>query len=228
MAHLIGNIFGNLKGKIGNFSARTINGRTIICARLSHFKTSNSLKSVETRQRFAVTIAFASNVFSLPTLKEIWKPKKKSKMSIFNIIFKSNLYLSSKDAPTLNNIITPAGFNPPVLMIDIFAGNLIGSLAGLKSVKTITMEEASVSINAVICFLNPKLETDPFYKIISLSKEIADFNFGKQYDFEIELNSLDAEQITKYNQKIIYLAVATKTSNGRVVQYSETYSKIFN
>jgi hypothetical protein len=226
MAILRGGILGNFSGKIGGFNARIVNGTTILCARPKHQKVSNSPKSIENRQKFAVTIAFAKIVSSLPALHEIWMLNKGSKGSVFNSIFKHNLYLSSTKAPTLNNIITPEGFESPVLMVEIFAGKLIGSLDKLDSVALISPEETNLSINAVIALTDPKDDNDPFNKVIPISKEVAGFEFNKQCDFEIDLSIVDASLIKKYNQKIIYLAVATKTTNGKVIQYSRSYSKL--
>lgn len=82
-----------------------------------------------------------------------------------------------------------------------------------------------MSINAVVSLSGPKEEGEPFYQLISLSKEIAEFDFSKQYDFEFGLNPVQADIVSKYNQKIIYLAVATKTEYKEIIKYSKSYSK---
>ena len=228
MARASGGVLGNFKGKLGKVAARIVEGDTILSARPASFKASNSPKLVETRQKFTVTVAFASNVASLQTLHDIWQLNRGPKMSAFNTITKQNFVLSSTQAPTLNNIITPGGFGSPVTAAAIAAGKLTGTLAAINSVAILSANETNLSINAIVCLSDPKATGDPFYKLIPLSKEVAGFNFSQQYNLEIDLNVVDAPEIAKYNQKFIYLAVATKSADGQVVQYSRSYSLISN
>jgi hypothetical protein len=228
MARASGGVLGNFKGKLGKVSARIVEGDTILCARPASFKASNAPKNVEVRKKFSVTVAFASNVTRLQTLHDIWKLNKGPKMSAFNTITKENFALSSAQAPTLNNIITPGGFGSPVTAAAIAAGKLTGTLAAINSVAILSANETDLSIDAIVCLSDPKADGDPFYKLIPLSKEVAGFNFSQVYNLEIDLNVVDAPEIAKYNQKMIYLAVATKSADGKLVQYSRSYSVLSN
>jgi hypothetical protein len=229
MARVIGGVLGNFKGKLGKVAAKIVGGETILCARPSSFNVSYSPKIVESRKKFSVNIAFASSVSALPALHSIWSRNLEPRWTASNMISKQNFNLSSSQGPTLNNIITPDnGFQTPVIVSAIAAGKLTGTLAILDSVEDISFEEVNLSINAVICLSDPKAEGDPFYKMISLSKEIANFNFSKTYNFEIDLNAEDAGLVTGYNQKIIYIAVVTKRADDKVVQYSRSCSLISN
>jgi hypothetical protein len=226
MARVIGGILGNFRGKIGKVAAKIIEGETILCARPSSFKVSYTPKIIASRQKFAVTIALAVGVSDLPTLYTIWKLNKEPKMTTRNTFIRYNFNLSSTQAPTLNNIITPGGFISPVTDAAISANKITGTLAALESVTAISSEEESLSLNVIVCLTNPKDEDDSFYKIISLSKEVADFEFGKPYDFEINLDTENAALSAKYTQKIIYLAVVTKSADNKIIRYSRSYSKI--
>jgi len=95
MARASSGVLGNFKGKLGKVAARIVEGDTILSARPASFKASNSPKLVKPRQKFAVTVAFASNVASLQTLHDIWQLNKEPKMSAFNTITKRNFDLSS-------------------------------------------------------------------------------------------------------------------------------------
>ena len=100
MAYLSGNVIGNLSGKLGNLSARTVNGQTTMAARPSSFNASKSPVVVEVRQKFAVTGMFAKSVLTLSTLDEIWRKTKTACISVFNTIFKANFgYSSTKNQP---------------------------------------------------------------------------------------------------------------------------------
>ena len=228
MARSFGGVLGTFRGKLGKVSARIVEGDTILSARPASFKVNYSPKVVETRQKFTVAVALASNILDLPTLKEIWQLNKGVKMSAFNTAARDNFSLSSAQAPTLNNIITPGGFDTPVTAAAIASGKLTGTLAILNTVAELTPEEVNLSINAIVCLSDPKAAGDSFYTIISLSKEVAGFNFSQAYNFEIDLSSASVTKVAKYNQKYIYLAIATKSADDKVVQYSESYSLISN
>lgn len=228
MARVVGNVVGNLKGKLGNLSARTVNGKTIMAARPSSYKESTTPKHVETKQRFAVTIGFASKVSDLPALNAIWKLNKQPGISVINTIFQKNFDLSSTQAPSLSNIITPDGFGSPVTSAAIAAGKLTGALAALNTITVVPAGAVNLSINAVISLSDPKSSIDPFFMVIPVSKEVADFVFGQVYNFEIDLNLDEAADVAKYNQKFIYLAVAIKSADDQIIKYSRSYSLISN
>jgi hypothetical protein len=228
MARVVGNVAGNLKGKLGNLSARTVNGRTILAARPSSYKESTTAKHVETKQKFAVTTGFASKVADLPALSAIWKLNKQPGLSVVNTIFQQNFDLSSTQAPTLNNIITPDGFGTPVTAAAIAAGKLTGALAALNTITVIPAGAVNLSINAVISLSDPKSASDPFFMVIPVSKEVTDFEFTQVYNFEIDLNLDEAGEVAKYNQEFIYLAVAIKSADDQIIKYSKSYSLISN
>jgi hypothetical protein len=226
MARALNGLFGKITGKIGDFTVRNVKGKTVVSARPSHYNVSNSLKSIESRGKFTVTVAFSKVVNGLSALQAIWNIKNAADASEYQTIFKYNFNLSSSKAPTLNNIITPNGSWSPVIDVSINTGKLIGSLAPFDTQIEIKSDEAKVSINAVVSLSDPKNADDPYLNIFALSKVVADFNFSEQYDFEIGLNPEAAANVAKYNQKIIYLAVAIKSKNNEIFCYSKSYSKM--
>jgi len=228
MARSVGGVLGNFKGKLGKVSARIIKGDTILAARPASFKESTSAKHAEVKQQFAVTIAFSSAVSDLPALYEIWKLKKKDDLSVTNTIFRKNYSLSTAQAPTLKNIISPDGFGTPVTAAAVAAGKLTGTLAALSSVVAIPEGSTNLSINGLICISDPKTEGDPFYKIIPVTKEVANFAFTQTYNLEIDLDAQNAADVAAYNQKNIYLAVAIKTADNQIIAYSKSYAVISN
>ena len=100
MAILSGNVIGNLRGRLGNLSARTVEGRTIMSARPSSFNVNYGPAVLDVRHKFAVTVDLAQSILSLDTLSAIWKTVKGKGMSVFNTIFKSNFSYSGADKPT--------------------------------------------------------------------------------------------------------------------------------
>jgi hypothetical protein len=224
MARAVGGTFGNFKGRLGKFSARVVNGETILSARPSSFKESKNPKHIEVKQKFAVTSTFTKGVLKLPALFRIWKFNKAPKLSEFNEVFKCNYAFSSPNAPTMQNIITPQGFISPITSAVINEGKLTVALSALNSIIIVKNNEVSLSINAVICSYDPLEGNDPYFEIIPVSKEILYFNFSELCNLEMKLDVESAAIISKYNKKIIYLAVATKSAYNDIVRYSQSLS----
>lgn len=225
MALVSGNVIGNLSGKLGNLSARTVNGQTILAARPSSFNASQEPASLEVRSKFAVTANFAKNVLTLPSLEEIWKKAKESGISVFNAIFKSNFTYSSTEKPTEQNIITPGGFALPATASSVDSDKITASISALNTTAIFGADEVALSANALVVFSNPTNPTDTAFQVVALSKEVSNFNFTQNYSLQIDFNIVQTNIAAKYQDSTLLLAVATKDAAGKVIQYSSTYSK---
>ncbi len=226
MAIVNGNVIGNLSGRLGNLSARTVEGKTILAARPSSFNVNYCPAVMQVRQKFAVTGNLAKNILSLSTLEAIWKTVKVSGISVFNTIFKNNFGYSSTDKPTVDNIITPGGFSLPVDTAAVDADKITASLLALNTTSIFAPEEVNVSANAVVCYTDPTNPDDAPYQILALSKEVANFDFAQPYNFQLDLDVKQKLMAAKYTKSILFLIVASKTADGKVVQYSSTYPKV--
>lgn len=226
MAIVNGNVLGNLRGKLGNLSARTVNGKTVLAARPSSFNASQDPASLEVRAKFAVTATFAKNILSLPTLEEIWQKAKATGISAFNTIFKSNFSYSDTVKPTDQNIITPEGFalSVPDAVVDV--DSIVGTLPALNTASVFGVDEVNLSINALVCYHDPINPEDAPFKMIALSKEVANHNFTQTYNLQLDYNVLQIALAAKYQHSILYLIVASKSADGKVVQNSATYTKL--
>ena len=225
MAIVNGNVIGNLRGRLGNLTARTVEGKTILAARPSSFNVNYDPALVAIRQRFAVTASFAKAILSLDTLSSIWKTVKESGITVFNTIFKNNFNYSDTDKPSENNIITPGGFGLPVTAAAVAADNITASFDALNTTAVISADEVGLSANALVCFSNPNNPDDKPYQVIALSKEVANFDFTQAYDLQIDFDVSQKLIAGKYANSTLYLGVASKTAENKMVQYSSTYSK---
>ena len=225
MAILNGNVIGNMRGRLGNLSARTVDGKTILAARPSSFNVNHNPAVTEVRQKFSVTVALAKAILALATLEVIWKTVKASGMSVFNTIFKSNFQYSGTGKPTVDNIITPGGFSLPVNVASVAADKITASLLALNTESVFSAEEVNLSANAVVCFTDPTNPDDEPYQVISLNKEVANFDFTQVYDLQIDFDAKQKLIAAKYTKNILLLSVASKTADGKVVQYSATSPK---
>ena len=225
MALVKGNVLGNLSGRLGNLSARTIDGRTILGARPESFNASQGAASIAVRNRFAVTANFVRNLISLPALYEIWKKVKTSGISVYNFSFKTNFSYSAVDKPTLQNIITPGGFPFPVDTAVLDADNLEVALLALDTVSIFSAAEVDLSVNALVSYMNPINPANPEFQVITLNKEIAAFDFTQPAAVNMALNVVQKQIAAKYQDSILYFAVASKNAEGKVIQYSATFTQ---
>ncbi len=226
MAIVNGNVLGNLSGKLGNLSARTVDGHTVLAARPSSFNASQDPAVLQVRQKFSVTAKFASAILALTSLVSIWKKVRNVASSVFNEIFQSNFAYSSIEKPTEQNILAPEGFPLQIAVAAVAADKITATIPILNTASVFGADEVNLSANAIVCYYDPvNAENEPF-KIISLSKEVAAHNFAQTYDLEIDLNATQKNTAAKYQHSILYVCVVTKTSDGKVVQNSGTYTKL--
>lgn len=225
MAIVKGSVIGNLSGRLGNLSARTVEGRTILAARPSSFNASQDPAVLEIRKKFSVTGNFVKVLLSLSVLYEIWKKAKTAGMTVYNYAFKNNFAYSSAEKPTDQNIITPSGFSLPVQAATVEADNVSVQLLALNTSAAFTPEEVNLSANGVICYTNPTNPEYPEYQITSINSELAAFNFTQANTVDIALNVSQQAVAAKYQNSILFFMVASKDVDGKIVKYSATYTK---
>ena len=226
MAILLGNVIGNMKGKLGNLSARTVEGRTIMAARPSSFNASQDPASLEVRAKFAVTANFSKSVLSLSALSAIWNKVKSSGISAFNAIFKANFAFSAIDKPTEHNVLTPEGFPLQIETSAVDVDKITATLPILNAATNFGADEVHLSVNALVCYHDHVNPADEQFKIISLSKEVDNYNFAQTYNLQLDYNVSQVALAAKYQHNILYLCVASKSADGKVIQNSGTFTKI--
>ena len=225
MAIVNGNVIGNLSGKLGNLSARTVDGRTVLAARPSSFNASQEPAVLTVRQKFSVTAKFASAILALTSLVSIWKKVRNVASSVFNEVFQSNFAYSSIEKPTEQNILAPEGFPLQIVVAAVAAEKITATIPILNTASVFGVDEVNLSTNSLVCYYDPTNEEDEPFKIISLSKEVAAYNFAQTYDLEIDLNATQKNAAAKYQHSILYVCIVTKTAEGKVVQNSSTFTK---
>jgi hypothetical protein len=222
MARLTGSVLGNLSGKLGNLSARTREGRTILSARPSSFTVNYSPAAVAVRQKFAVTVALMKSILELPALKTIWTKLKDPGLSAANTIFRDNFPLASTDRPTNLNIITPGGFDIDVTNAVVGADTVSFDIGALNTKGDFTNEDMDVEFDIVVCYYNPVDPSDPPYSLINLINEEPSYVFSAPLNKTVNYNVSQQNLAAKYQNNIMYIAIATKNTDGKVNQYSST------
>ena len=225
MARVTGNVLGNLRGRLGNLSARTVNGQTILSARPESFTLSQTPESIQARKKFGVTGSFSKFIAEVQMLNEIWAKVKLPGISVFNTMFKKNYPFSSTSNPTIDNIITPGGFGIPVTSAVVSENDVSLELAALNTNAVFSADEVDLSIATLVMYYNPINPEDDAFKVIKLTKDQAAYDFSTSYTATLNLDVVQKQVAAKYLNSIMYLAVASKTSDGKIVQYSATYSQ---
>ena len=226
MAELKGSVLGNFSGKIGNLTARIVNGRTIFAQRPSSFHVNNDPALVAIRKQFAVTISFAKNLVALSNLYQIWNKLKTSGMSAFNYAVKKNFDSSSADKPTTDNILTPeGGFPLSVTSADVTADAITVQLPSLESIMILSQDEREITPNVVLCYYNPTNPEDAPYAVVPVQAASEVIDPLNPLTFNIPLNVIQKGIAAKYQNSILYLAMTTSDKNGLLTQYSSTYTQ---
>ena len=146
MARLKGSIPGNMRGRLGNLSARTINGTTILGARPSSFNVSNNPGVVKVRKKFLVSAQLAKVVGKIDDLMKIWDIVKPVGISVYNALIQKNFQYSDALRPTAQNIITPGGFNLAVTSTAVGADTITVDLPALNTQANFTNSESNEKV----------------------------------------------------------------------------------
>src|SRR5690606_28384606 len=176
-------------------------------------------------KKFSVTGNFVKVLLSLPSLYTIWKKVKSFRLSVFNYAFKNNFACSSTEKPTDQNILTPGPFALPVQEATVEADNVSVELLALSSASVFTPEEVNLSAHGVLCYFDPISPEDPAYQVTSINSELAGYDFTQPSTVDIPLNVLQQAVAAKYQNSILFFIVASKDAEGKIVQYSATYTK---
>ena len=226
MARLKGSVLGELSGKLGNLTARIVNGKTIFAQRPTSFHVNMAPELVAIRNRFAVTISFAKNLIALTGLYQVWTRVKTTGMSAFNYAVKMNFESSSADKPTINNMLTPKdGFPLDVTTAEVTADTITAQLAALDTVMIPKDEERQLIPNLVLCYYNPVNADDAPYEVVPIQVDPQLIDTANPLVLNIPLNIVQKQIAAKYQNSILYLALTTLDQDDKMIQYSATYTQ---
>lgn len=225
MAILTSSIKFGLSGRLGNLVARTIKGRIILSRRPAKYTVSNSAEAVKCRKKFAVTVKLTKCILSFPDLKLIWAKLACPNQTAYSTIFKNNYDYSGEDTPSLNNKITPGGFELPVTSTAVNADRVYISISSLNKISGYQQENVNLSLNAVVCFTSPVNPADDSFLAMAFSIESVNYKLTNEGNFLFALNSDQKITASKYTKSILLLSAVFKTAEGKIITYSSTYSK---
>ncbi len=223
MARLKGSVLGNLSGRLGNLSARTNNGETILAARPSSFNASQSPVVVAVRKKFSVSAQIAKVVDNIDDLKKIWDKVKPAGISVYNALIQKNFQYSDTQRPTAQNIITPGGFNLGVTSALIGADTVTVDLPALNAQANFTAADKDLSISMLLIGFDPVDENDAYYKIMPFNYTEADYDPAQTLEAVVNLDQFSKSELARYNQKLLLVGAVTKDADANIIKYSATY-----
>ncbi|MFZ0456070.1 MAG: hypothetical protein WCE54_23655 [Ignavibacteriaceae bacterium] len=227
MARLSGSVLGNLSGKLGNLAARTKNGETILSARPSSFNASQNPTVVAIRQKFSVSVQIAKVVNGIDDLQTIWNKVRLPGNSVYNTIVQKNFPYSDVQRPTVQNIITPGGFNLVTSFSGVAADSIAIDLAALNTQANFSADEKDLSLSILLVGYDPANADDDYYKIWPFNYTNQDYVPANTLEVVVDLDQFHQTELARYTKKVLLVSAATKDANGKIIQYSSTFSNEF-
>ena len=227
MARLSGSVLGNLSGKLGNLAARTKNGETILSARPSSFNASQNPTVVAIRQKFSVSVQIAKVVNGIDDLQTIWNKVRLPGNSVYNTIVQKNFPYSDVQRPTVQNIITPGGFNLVTSFSGVAADSIALDLSALNTQANFSADEKDLSLSILLVGYEPVNADDDYYKIWPFNFTNQNYVPANTLEVVVDLDQFHQTELARYTKKVLLVSAATKDANGKIIQYSSTFSSEF-
>ena len=220
-------ILGEVTGTLGDIVRRKRYGKIVVSRRPSKYRKSKSKEAVEGRTSFALSVAFAKTVNSIPALKQIWQIAKLEGVVAYNRIIKYNKQYISDSSLTFQNIITPNGHN---IIFPVF------SLLEMKFQITIEANaEPLLSfikqpfyLHIIIYAFNPKVNMKRPFEVIGISSIVDQHPANDIYSIEIDVDRAKQRVLNQFNNVICFAALSKTEGNKSEIFWTETVSKQFH
>lgn len=218
MAQLSKKVIGEIRGKVGGIVVKVRNGKQYIASTPSQYTMSNEPHEVDKRNRFKVNGLFAKAVKESELLYRAWEKEKAPATTAYNKICKVNFKLCETNRPTEKNLITPGGFEIPIVSIESFKDRIEVEIGQFDLLD----EESRIFFVMLISFFNPVTEKDKYFDI----RLIGNYKYEDPkliFDFSEEI-----KQISKrFKNRTVYLAAVTEDEKEEMIRTSKTTAKDF-
>lgn len=218
MARIEDHILKNVRGKVGNVVIKVRNGKPYLAARPSKYTASQKPEEIHKRNKFKVNAKFAKCIKEAGILYKVWDKEKAPASNAYNKICKVNFNLCGPDRPTLKNVITPAGFDLPVVDIKSSPDNIKVELGEFK----IGNSEKRLIIKLIVCFYEPKQNRNGYFELRSIENLEPDWPM-----FIFKFNDEERKLTKNYKNKTVYLAAVTENEKGEIIRSSKTVTREF-
>jgi hypothetical protein len=218
---------GEVTGTLGNLVRRKRYGKTVVYLRPGKYHKSKSLEAKAGRNSFALSVAFAKKVNSIPELKQVWQLAKLEGVVAYNRVIKYNKNFIEENSLTLNNIITPTGIY--LLIKEFFLSqNQISLLLDLNQVELKKLLQFPFQLHYVLFTSNPNNSADKPYEILIISRSIDQSSTDNTYLIDFIMDTFTQHILSRYNKVICYVAASKFSGKKKEIFWTSTVAKEFN
>jgi len=229
MAHIINELTGRVRGKVGNLVYRITTGNTSLCALPTNRKIDNSPPAVVRKNRFKLAVKLAAAVNKLFPLKYFWKLFSEEtvdiKKSAFNKIMKKNYPFVTTDGLSDNCYIVPFyGFEADLDTATITDTTLTAELLAIGTGTDIdTNVEKQIQLEVIFFVTSPVIPEHPPFRFVYLESPKVSLNLVNPLSFTVQLNDVAKGVIADYTVKKAFMALVTFDVDDNPVRYSNTF-----
>lgn len=224
MAIIKNGILSEIKGSVANITGRIVNGRNILSRRSGFRKINNSAKVSAQRNKFKLSVKFASATGSLGVLKLIWKTLAPKGQNFFSYFVQSNYKMIGDGVLTNKNIITPYGGFPIGTDTNTVSSTslsiVVNALTGTYDFDLAV--EVNVKLFALIYLSNPVSDLADKFTFIPVEFEAQTMQLTNPITFDKALLKADEVMFESYADHKVYAALVTLDANGNPINYSSS------
>jgi hypothetical protein len=171
-------------------------------------ETGKTDKQKAAQAKTAITAALCSQINQIPALKYIWKKWPDKERKPYRNMLAANMRHTSPEHLTIHNIISPKSQYEYNNFCKSVTSSELDIRIGSQEYSSINTENGKTfSIIVIICFFNPKDKSKESYKLLTLCKEIENFDQLKTYNIKFQIDPEKQKEFKEYRNCIIYNTV---------------------
>ncbi len=218
MAKFEKNVLGMVRGKMGGMVAKVRNGKPYLASMPGKYTPSQKPYEIDKRNKFRVNGKFAKCIKETGILYRVWDKEKAPATNAYNKICQVNFKLCDAERPSVQNVITPGGFDLPVVDIKSYQDRIEAELGGF----TLHDNEKRLILKLIVCFYQPVQNGTDYFELKSINNLEPDWPL-----FIFKYDGVEKRLSQLYKSKTIYLAAVIENESGEIIRFSKTAAKEF-
>ena len=171
-------------------------------------ETGKTDKQKAAQSKTAITAALCSQINQIPALKYIWRSWPDKERKPYRNMLAANMQHSSPEHLTIKNMISPKSqYNYSNFCKSVNNSELDIQIGSQEYSSINTETGKTFSIIVIICFYNPIDQNKKAYKLLTLCKEIENFDQLETYNVKFQFDPEKQIEFNEYQNCIIYNTV---------------------